>query len=627
MAKAKIVTPESKISIKDNSASKTIETTVAYDGPVFLIAAPSSKGIEDMQVIEPSTEGITFFNKYGKKPSFVKYGQELLTAAILAQKEAKIIFKRIVAPNSTLANIVIYGQIITSQVQKTNTDGYSLFVDTLTGEETIISEGNKPLMDTIVKLKYTGKSFSNIKNIKELSTIVKSTLDEENKIYPLFVIVDNGRGESLKRIRISSDYTVSKRLSYMKYSLEVIESSEVLETLNFTSNADIEEYEKNMSIKTVITQYSEQIKCDLFESYWEMMAEELSKLTGLDFEYLMNVDLFNCKDRTGVPLTGLSLDKSTGYANLSYAFGLTLDNGTNGSFGSFPINTDSYKDELVKFFTGQLTTDIYDIDNFKIDLIPDAAYPLPVKKAITNLVSFRLDPFYFRDMGILDNTNYSDIIGEGETYLSNDQNTMFSATYPLYYDIIDPFSKKQITVTSVLELCENALVHFKNSRSCPFAGLKFGIKFPRCILGTENFRPINLPEVKQRDNFIDIRLNYAVKYDEVLVQDTEITSYDDITEASYISNIFNLQKVIKDIRTLCPSTRYTFIEEKDLEDYQETIENRVLSKNRANFVKLELVYLQDATAKQNKVFLAALNVEFKDFVAQEQFQIYLTNGN
>lgn len=624
--KVKIVTPETKISIIDNSAVKSIDTTVPYDGPVFLIAAASAKGPEDMTVIEPSEKGELFFKKYGRKPSFVKYGQELLTAGILSEQGAKIIFKRMVAEDSTLANLVIYVQIIEVKTQRTNDDGYLLYTDSISGEETVIAEGNEALMDVSYKLKYTGKSFKNVKNIKELSTIVKATLDEKLMVYPLFLITDNGRGASVKRIRISSDYVSSKRISYMKYNLEIIENSESIETLTFTSNPDIEEYNENMSIKTVITQYSEQIKCELFESYWEMMAEKLSELTGLDFDYLMNVDLFNCKTRTGEKLEKISIDTSTGYINLSYAFGLKLDNGSNGSFGPYPINTEEYKDELVKFFTGKLTTDIYDIDNFKIDLIPDSAYPIEVKKVITSLCEFRIDPFYLRDMCIGD-SNYTDILSEGANYLENDLSSMFSATYALYYDIIDPYSKKQITVTSILELCERAITHFKNGRSCPFAGLKFNMVFKRCIPGTESFRPINLPDVAQRDNFIDNRINYAVKYDEVLVQDTQITSYNEVTEASYISNIFNLQNVIKEIRTLCPATRYSFIEEEDLESYQDTINDRIISKHKSEFDVLELIYLQDKTAKQNKVFLAALNVEFKDFDMQEQFKIYLTNGN
>ena len=92
---AQIVTPESQFTIVDNSAITTSTTTVTYNGPVFLIASAAPKGPEEMTVVPASTKGIKFFTKYGIKPSFAKYGQALLTAGILAQDEAKLIFKRI----------------------------------------------------------------------------------------------------------------------------------------------------------------------------------------------------------------------------------------------------------------------------------------------------------------------------------------------------------------------------------------------------------------------------------------------------------------------------------------------------------------------------------------------------
>jgi len=624
---AQIVTPESQFTIVDNSAITTSTTTVTYNGPVFLIASAAPKGPEEMTVVPASTKGIKFFTKYGIKPSFAKYGQALLTAGILAQDEAKLIFKRIVAADATLANLVIYAQITSSSTQKTNSDGYLVYTDSA-GNETIIADGNTAVMEKKYKVKYTGKSFSDVTSIKGLSTLVKSTLDETNMIYPLFVITDNGRGISNKKIRICSNSTASKKLSYMKYYLEVIENSTILETLNFTSNPDISEYEKNMSIQTVISQYSDQIKCELFESYWELMSEKLSTLqSNYTYDELMNLDLFNCKDRTGVSLTDISLDNSTGYANLSYTYGLSLDNGSNGSFGTYPINSDDYANELVNFFNGNLTTDIYDIDNFKIDIIPDANYPISVKKAITSLCDVRIDPYFLRDMCILD-TTYSDIISNGEDFLENSNNSMYSGTYPLFYDIIDPFSNKQITVTSILELCELLIPHFVNGRSRPFAGSMYGIKFSRWIEGTENFRPINLPDVKQKDNFIEYRLNYATKYDEGnFIQDTQITSQIDYTQATFMNNILLIQKVIKDIRTVAPSIRYSFLDKADLADYQDTVTTKVLNKVSSLFDLIELVYIEDTTAKQNKIYQAALNVVFKDFVQQEQFTIYLNNSN
>lgn len=634
---AKLPNTDTLFNIIDLSNVEASDTAPVYDGPTFFIPIISPKGPEELKKVPVSKKGKTFFNLYCKKEniSFNKYGQSLLTAAILAEDEAELIIKRIVAEDATLANSVVYGQIIVSEIQETDEDGYLLYI-TPDGIKTVVAEGNEPLMVKQCKLRITVKSFPNIKTIKALTNIVKSTLDEDNMIYPLFIITDNGRGVSNKKFRISADLTSSKRLDYMKYNLEVFEadksSNERIELLTFASNPNKVENKSNLSIKTVITTYSDQIKCELFESYQDLMVEKLSELTGYDESYFKNNDLYNCKDKQGNNMPCLTLDTSEGYANLAYITGLSLDNGTNGNFGSIPINSEYFEQELLKLFADESSDRrIYDIDHFKIDIIPDCNFPIAVKSRITEYAEYT-KCFFLRDMGT-DLETYSDIIEMGKEFLDHDSNnpnsSRTSATYPLYYDIIDPYSLKQITVTSTLELAELAINHFSNGKSCPFAGEKFNMVFKRYIPGTESFIPLDTPTMKQTEEFAEYRLNYAItNSDDKLVQMLQVTSQDIVSEASHIGNMFGILNIIKEIRKIAPSIKYAFIDtEEDLKNYTDIIEQRVLDKHRSEFSELSLVYLDDPTEKQNKTFRAAINVKCKQFSQREIFDIYINKPN
>lgn len=621
-----VMASETEIKIIDKSAASGTEVGVEYTGPVYLVASASTKGEEEMIKISGARDKKKFIKKFGV-PSFNKYGQASITAGILVEDGAEVIFKRIVAEDSTLANLTAYVQIVPTETQKKNDEGFLLYTDANTGEETIVAEGNTPIMITTLKIKHTCKSFPNVKSLANLSSLVKSSLDEKNMIYPIYSICDVGRGKSDKKIKITPDYNSSKRLTSTRYNIEVLENSSVLETLNFYMDHDIIENDESQSIKSVITNYSEQVRCDMYETYLELFCNKLAALTDQEPNYFINNDILFLKTKDGKQnLNGVELyTDAEDFSNISYTFGLSLDNGSNGAFGDCPANTEEYTNQIKKFYNGEITTDIYDIDNYMIDIIPDCNYPIEVKKAILELVKFRLDPYCFFDLGTEYNT-YSDIILTTQQFMNDGLTDSMGEINHLYYDIIDPFTKKQITVTNTLELCEMAINHFNNGRGCPFGGQLYKMKYKRWIKGTENFIPMNTPSIKQRQVFIDNRINYAVKYNDQLYQESQVTSQIDASEASYINNIFNLQQVIKRIRSICPASRYSFIGEADLDSYNNEIENRVLSKYRSGFKLLELVYLQDPSAIQNKVYYAALNVEFKDFELKEKFLIYLLDS-
>ena len=94
---------------------------------------------------------------------------------------------------------------------------------------------------------------------------------------------------------------------------------------------------------------------------------------------------------------------------------------------------------------------------------------------------------------------------------------------------------------------------------------------------------------------------------------------------SFVSNVMGAQEIVKAIRTRCPAIRYSFIEGEDLTQYKADVEE-VIAPYASNFRTLELEYIADATYSANKIFYAALNIVYKEFVQTEWFKVTALNS-
>ena len=201
----------------------------------------------------------------------------------------------------------------------------------------------------------------------------------------------------------------------------------------------------------------------------------------------------------------------------------------------------------------------------------------------------------------------------------------YSMLYHLSYDILDPYTKKQITVTMAYELSKILVTHFKNGRNRPVSGQLYNIVLTECIKGTESFLPKVTPLYDQKQTLADNRINYASYFDGNLVVETEWTSQATLTQLSYGNNVLAMQEVLKAVRNKCPKSRYSFISGKDLDIYMEDVQ-AVLDKYTNNFVALKMKYIEDESMVVNKVFYAAIQIVFKNFVQKEYFTIYTLNS-
>lgn len=604
--------PGTIFSIEDDSAIPAIVITDTVVRPIFMAGITSDKGTEDFKFVK----GSPFFSQYGSI-SFAKHGQPLLQAANIINSGGELYVKRIVAPDSTLANIGVVANVSKASIPATNAAGLPLYVDS-TGVQTTVALGNTPVMVQQCNISYQLKTMTTADNSMTTLGNTFSVANPESHVlgtsgsYPLFVIGDVGRGSSVKKIRITPDYDTSRANQVAMYIFEVLENNVVTDTLSFTINPNIILSGVNMSLKNVVASGATQIRCDMFEQSIVDMMTNIANITGTDLTTLQYQDfLFGC-DIKGVSISNINVDTTV---DLRTIYGTSLLNGSDGSFGITPMKSADYVSEMVKVFDGTASDDIYDLDDTRIDVIVDANYDPLVKRAIEGLVTFREDCLYFRDLGLGLRT-----VAEISLADTDSLKNRYCASYHNSFDVLDPYSKKQITVTIGYSLVKPLVNQFLNGRSRPFAGMMYGVTFPEVIDGTVNFIPKITPASNQKTALEDVRINYASNYDGVLVLETLYTSQDSFTQLSFLNNVLAVQEVIKAIRARCPKIRYSFMDGDDLKKYKDDVQ-AVINDYVGNFQAITLVYTTDPAYPSNKIFYATITVQFRNFVQTEYFKV------
>ena len=630
------------------ASTNVIEETIIR--PLYLQLFTSDKGPETLRTVH----GNEFFNLYGSTPSFKRHGQPLLQAAEIIKAGGELLCKRVVAEDATLANLVILAKVSKELVQKKDSSNNPLYIDADTGKETTDPAGglNERAMINVAKIKYDAVSVEGAKTLNDVkkyaANLVKDEVEAEvitsydvttkvgdpltdkntvgqvkdnddpdygKYVYPLFVVVDNGRGLSSKRFNITPDYAVSKAMSFQLYKLNFIgdvESENEYVWFNFQD--DVVYMSKNRSLN-MIGKELVQIKAASFEDSINLFIKRLSTITGISEDELNSIDPLFGTDRRGDSIKQLVIDEE-GYI-LNSKLGMMLQSGTNGSFGDTPINSADYGAEMVKVLDGTYDDSIFDVDRFMIDVCVDANYPAEVKQAIFSLAEFREDFVYLRDLG----TNYSTYESISDAIFSYPK-SKFVSDYPQSWDVIDPWTKKQITVTSTYSMAPKLVVHLNDRRSAPICGILYGFTFPDVVEGTVSFLPKITPNVDQKTLLSDMNVNYASYINGVLTMETSYTSQDSIgTQTRYVNNILAITKLIHNIRTECPKFRYSFITDTDLEKYREEV-NNVIKRSNIDFATIYMEYTQDEVMAANKIFEASIFVKFKNFEQEEIFNIY-----
>lgn len=321
-----------------------------------------------------------------------------------------------------------------------------------------------------------------------------------------------------------------------------------------------------------------------------------------------------------------------------------------------------YQQQYFRFFFGIFDVDIFNVDTLFPNLVFDANYAPKVKLAIQRLAAFRGDILAYLDMNTYV-TSYDDIKNliekpdgsDVDLSLSNDTNLeedvktpyikeMHNAVTCIYYDIRDPYTNKRITVTGTYGLSIVMVNHYITGPNKVFSGIANGIIFGNPIDGSVNYLPKIFPTSNmtslnnigttyisdddtirnEKQMTCDLRVNYGSYYDGIFVMDTEYTLNPAESEYSYINNVMLVNQLIQSIRKACPSARYSFIDDTDLETYQEAVTS-VIEAYRNKFASVKFKYVQDTNSVMNKIYYAALEIVFRPFAQAEIFTITALN--
>ena len=434
-------------------------------------------------------------------------------------------------------------------------------------------------------------------------------------------ICDNGRGISTKTFRIYPDTSARRPVDYVRYILTVADNGVEKETMAFTLNPDRVELSRNVSLENVVKTKSVQVRALIFEDEIKKFVSNVSYLAGSTYDDFVNQDILFGLDTYGRRIKTLDIDAS-GVA-FDNAAGLALLGGTNGSFGNTPMSgpaLNMYNQASISAWSGSDSDEIYDLDNFRVDVIFDANYDDAIKRKIEEFVEFREDVFYFRDMHT--GLTTLDAIREAD---KKNLASRLCATYQNSWDIIEPYSRKQVTVTATYNLAMLFVQHYLDGQTRPFCGQLYKITFPDVIEGTVNFAPKNSPREDQKQTIDDMRINYASYYSGLLTMETEYTSQERYTQLSWINNVLTLHGLIRDIRKKCPKIRYNFLDSDSLEKYMSDVQS-VIDKHTHNFQSIEMKYIADNVYEQNKIFYAEIEVKMRNFIQSEYFKITVVKG-
>lgn len=619
--------PRSRFDIVDQTQVQEIVTAVSRN-PVAVVMIPytSDKGSEDWEMLY----GLTDFTSRKGGINFTKHGLPQLLAAEVLRVGGYVFGKRMVANDATLANATIKARVVDMGDEK-----YVYIYAT---------------------------SATNVGNIEDAATAGYADFDPEAdniEDFPLFTVTAKGRGASNMFIRVVPEYSTSRSSSYIRYDIEVWENQQLIESVKFCMNPDIVIDDISQSLAYKVGANSNQINVKVFDDAIYALVNNLATVatsgtgenaTAINARTLVNFDFINGKDRRGVLLGGIvssvvdtedpdndpyTTSAPTDIDNLYDLAGaaIPLSNGSYGSLGTSPWqNQEAYMQLLLGAF-GKITNSqqydpvIYDLDYYKPTCIVDCMYPFEVKNAIIDLCDFRGDCVFLADLcGLYTDENNAlsmTMPSNLDTIIANAgriNNSRYVAMYHNYFNMVNPYTKKEITVNMPFLLAKRLVAYISGGAGRPFAGIANNMYFPEIITGTINFTPVITPDEDQKQSLVDVNVNYLNYYDGVPVMDTMYCNSEEYTQLTYLSNVLLIQEVIRAIRTRCPRTRYTFLDGTDLEEYIKDA-NAVINQYASMFRSITIRYMADEAYESNNIFYATIVVQFRNFITEEYFRV------
>lgn len=617
--------PGTKFNLYDQSQRETAPEIATVDNsPLFMVVGSFDKGPEDLMEISG-----TKFNELFGKMSFTKHGQNAIQAQRIINAGGKLLLKRVCAENATIANLIMVATVTEVETAKVNANGEVLYIDANTGEETTEAtstvttpvEDGEPITETVdneaitiksASIKWEAKSISGCKTFEDVEAKAKEMYNDEAGVYPLFIFTDNGRGATHKAVRIIPDYNTSKGIGKTFYALNIFEGTTSIESISITLDPTVIYSSTAYGLdKSRANQVLGVVSNDIYDSY----VAKLSEISSISEDELRNNDLIYGYTYKGSEMNGIAIDAESVDFNADY--GVELKEGSNGDFGDAPVNTPAWIEAIRKVYAGEVTDEVWDVDQHKIAAVIDANFPLVIKNAIADFVTFREDCVYFRDFG----TDVFTFIQIKAAYEKNEKRNRYIPSYSTTYEVKDPMTKKNIRVTMLYDMAECLVEHFTSSPFVPLAGFANRFILKEAIKGTINFTPIKTPNVDQKQAMEDLKINYAIFEGDDCVVQTLYTSQEANTELSFVNNVIAVQEVMRAVRTACPKNRHILTNGSDMSSYAKAV-NKVLDSFRGHFHKLTFTYTKDPLKASQKLFYAGIGFQFNQWAQSEDFDLF-----
>ena len=303
--------PKSKFEIVNQSQIR--EITVAdpiFPSPVVMATYTADKGTSEWELL---TDFDDFTKNHGGL-NFARHGQAQLTVIEALRNGAVVLGKRVVSNDSTLANATIRARII-----KAGDNSFLYLYANSVSADDAISDA-----DEIFK-----KALGDFDYDKTVATEISLPTAEESEDpspqnnatsidIPLFSLAATGTGASSITFRVIPEYYASKSNNYLKYTIEVMENSTVLDSVIFSMNPDVTYDGVNQSLETKLNSVSGNVIAEVYEGGIYKLATELAKTATLSkaavsASDLLNMDMINAYNKIGKVSIGnvVTIDQAT----------------------------------------------------------------------------------------------------------------------------------------------------------------------------------------------------------------------------------------------------------------------------------------------------------------------------
>ncbi len=601
--------PHDIVNVVDGSVTPVLSSVGA--GPILLTAVVSDRGDEGLTLWDDLG---AFLNEYGK-PNIRKHGQSIYNAINRLQNGGRVLAKRIVSPTSKYANTLVSAHVKTSEVQKTNSSGESLYL-TPGGQVTTTSIGNTPIMHDIATVKIVTSTASNLTDKKMALAALETgigTVADGYTIYPLFAIMAGGRGTYGNNIqfRVTVDNSNSASKLFKNYKVEVITSFDgktaVEGPFGFAFKPGEMKNGNSLALDMVLNKFSTHVSSVVSENGVEGLYTFLADVAASNEVLVENID-FLVKGNTAnyVVFESSSVDVAT-------ATGVKLQSGSNGDWTTFDFDTiQSLEDAFVDFYAGTTDSSILDPGKTRAHDVLDANYPLAVKTAMYSLAAKRQDLVVTIDGGVQENVTMAETWRAGTVYDNYQVNI-----HPWSAMTLDLFTGREIQVTSTYFLAGKRAAHNNSvGYDKPMAGITYGA-LNGIIPGT--VRPqVNTPA--EQDGLYGVQLNYVLENNGAYYLACDITSQGINSELSIGNNVWILADIIRKVLTVTPVMRFSFTDADSVERYVRYI-NTSLEDVRGYVQLLEFTVAQTAYERANRILSTYIIVQFKGIVEKFKIQI------